>query len=148
MKFKSIATVLGVAGVCASAWVAVASQATVDQRVSGMKSLIGLMRTATSATDPAAAKESLTKAIAYAKSIPGQFPKGTGIGDPGILKTRAKQEIWSKPAAFKTEADGFVAALQAAHDAAGDAATYGAAMDAVRKSCSSCHDGFRGPAID
>lgn len=148
MKSKFIAVVLSGAVLCGVASVAVASQATVDQRVSGMKSLIGLMRTATSATDPAAAKESLAKAIAYAKSIPGQFPKGTGIGDPGIAKTRAKQEIWSKPAAFKTEADGFVAALQAAHDAAGDAAKYSAAMDAVRKSCSSCHDVFRGPAID
>jgi len=148
MKFKSIARVLGCVGVCASVWVAFASQATVDERVSGMKSLIGLMRTATGATDPAVAKESLTKAIAYARSIPDRFPKGSGTGDPGISKTRAKQEIWSKPAAFRKEADGFITALQAAHDAAGDAATYSAAMDAVRKSCSSCHDGFRGPAID
>lgn len=148
MKSKSIAVLLAGAALCALASVAFASQATVDQRVSGMKSLIGLMRSATGATDPAVAKESLTKAIAFAKSIPGLFPKGTGTGDPGISKTRAKAEIWTKPAAFKTESDGFVAALQAAHDAAGDAAKYSAAMDAVRKSCSSCHDGFRGPATD
>jgi cytochrome c556 len=106
------------------------------------------MRAANGAQDAAVARESLAKAIAYAKSIPGQFPKGTGIGDSGITKTRAKQEIWTKPAVFKAEADGFLAALEAASAAADDRAKYESAMDVVRKSCSSCHDAFRGPATD
>jgi cytochrome c556 len=148
MKVSSIAVLVAVAGVSASVWVAAASQTVVDQRVSGMKSLIGAMRAANGAQDAAVARESLAKAIAYAKSIPGQFPKGTGIGDSGITKTRAKQEIWTKPAVFKAEADGFLAALEAASAAADDRAKYESAMDVVRKSCSSCHDAFRGPATD
>jgi cytochrome c556 len=148
MKVSSIAVLVAVAGVSASVWVAAASQTVVDQRVSGMKSLIGAMRAANGAQDAAVARESLAKAIAYAKSIPGQFPKGTGIGDAGITKTRAKQEIWTKPAVFKAEADGFLAALEAASAAADDRAKYESAMDVVRKSCSSCHDAFRGPATD
>jgi len=148
MKVSSIAVLVAVAGVSASVWVAAASQTVVDQRVSGMKSLIGAMRAANGAQDAAVARESLAKAITYAKSIPGQFPKGTGIGDAGITKTRAKQEIWTKPAVFKAEADGFLAALEAASAAADDRAKYESAMDAVRKSCSSCHDAFRGPATD
>ncbi len=134
--------------IAAPAWVAFASQAVVDDRIVGMKSLIGTMRGATGASDPAEARENLAKAISYAKSIPGRFPKGTGQGDAGISKTRAKQDIWMKPALFKTEADGFVAALEAASAAAGDAAAFDAAMASVRKSCSSCHDAFRGPAVD
>ena len=148
MKSTSVAVLLAAVGMSASVWVAVASQDVVDKRVTGMKSLIGHMRTANGAGDATIARDSLAKAIAYAKSIPEQFPKGTGIGDAGISKTRAKQEIWTKPGAFKKEADGFVAALEAASASAGDGAKYEAAMDAVRKSCSSCHDAFRGPAID
>jgi cytochrome c556 len=143
-----------VVGACAAllvavpTWVAFASQAVVDDRIVGMKSLIGTMRGATGASDPAEARENLAKAISYAKSIPGRFPKGTGQGDAGISITRAKQDIWMKPAVFKAEADGFVAALEAASAAAGDAAAFDAAMASVRKSCSSCHDAFRGPAVD
>lgn len=127
---------------------ALASQSVVDQRVAGMKSLKGAIRDATSAGDAEGARESLGKAIAYARSIQDRFPKGTGFGDPGIGRTRAKQEIWSKPVAFKTEANGFVAALEAASAAAGDPAAFDTAMGTVKKSCSSCHDAFRGPAID
>jgi cytochrome c556 len=148
MKSKRIVLVAAAAGVFATAWVAFASQAVVDKRVGGMKSLIGAMRTASSGNEPSVARESLATIIRYAKSIPEQFPKGTGNGDPGISKTRAKQDIWLKPAAFKAEVDAFVAALEAASAAADDRAAYDVAMGSVKKSCSSCHDAFRGPAID
>jgi len=141
----ALAITLGAVG---AVGVAFASQSLVEERVAGMKSLTGAIRGATSASDAAGARESLSKAIAYAKSIQDRFPKGTGIGDPGIGRTRAKQDIWSKPAAFKAEANGFVAALEAASAAAGDPAAFDSAMGTVKKSCSSCHDAFRGPAID
>jgi hypothetical protein len=48
---------------------ALASQSVVDQRVAGMKSLKGAIRGATSAGDVERARESLGKAIAYARSI-------------------------------------------------------------------------------
>jgi len=123
-------------------------QAMVDSRVAGMKSLIGSMKGASEATDPAVIRDHLAKAIAVAKSMPSKFPKGTGIGDAGVTKTRAVQDIWTKPAEFKAATDGFVAVLEVASAAAGDAAKFGAAMGSVKKSCASCHDAFRGPATE
>jgi cytochrome c556 len=148
MKFRAVTIAFAILVVAGPAWVALASQTVVDDRIAGMKSLIGAIRGATGASDPVVARENLGRAITYAKSIPGRFPKGTGLGDAGITKTRAKQDIWTKPALFKAEADGFVAALEAASAGAGDAAAFDAAMATVRKSCSSCHDAFRGPAVD
>lgn len=143
---------VGVVGLALAGSVLVAAASTpqeiVDDRVAGMKSLIGSLKGATEATDAAVAREHLAKAIAVAKAIPSKFPKGTGIGDAGVTKTRAKQEIWSKPAEFKAASDGFVSALEAASAAAGDAAKFGAAMGGVKKSCGSCHDAFRGPATE
>lgn len=132
--------------VCAAA--APSPQDIVDDRVAGMKSLIGSLKGATEATDAAVVKDHLAKAIAVAKSIPSKFPKGTGIGDAGVTKTRALQDIWTKPAEFKAASEGFVAALEAARAAAGDAAKFGAAMGGVKKSCGSCHDAFRGPPTE
>lgn len=133
-----------------SVWAAAAPspQDIVNDRVAGMKSLIGSLKGASEATDAAVAKDHLAKAIAVAKSIPSKFPKGTGIGDAGVTKTRALQDIWTKLAEFKAAADGFAAALEAASAAAGDAAKFGAAMGGVKKSCGSCHDAFRGPATE
>lgn len=143
---------VGVVGLALAGSVLVAAASTpqeiVDDRVAGMKSLIGSLKGATEATDAAVAREHLAKAIAVAKAIPSKFPKGTGIGDAGVTKTRAKQEIWSKPAEFKAATDGFVSALEAASAAAGDASKFGAAMGGVKKSCGSCHDAFRGPATE
>lgn len=143
---------VGVVGLALAGSVLVAAASTpqeiVDDRVAGMKSLIGSLKGATEATDAAVAREHLAKAIAVAKAIPSKFPKGTGIGDAGVTKTRAKQEIWSKPAEFKAASDGFVSALEAASAAAGDASKFGAAMGGVKKSCGSCHDAFRGPATE
>jgi cytochrome c556 len=148
-------TVFGAATLAAmvlagSVWAAAAPspQDIVDDRVAGMKSLIGSLKGATEATDAAVARDHLAKAIAVAKSIPSKFPKGTGIGDAGVTKTRAVQDIWTKPAEFKAASDGFVAVLEAASAAAGDAAKFGAAMGGVKKSCGSCHDAFRGPATE
>ena len=144
------AATLAAMALAGSVWAAAAPspQDIVDDRVAGMKSLIGSLKGATEATDAAVVKDHLAKAIAVAKSIPSKFPKGTGIGDAGVTKTRALQDIWTKPAEFKAASEGFVAALEAASAAAGDAAKFGAAMGGVKKSCGSCHDAFRGPATE
>ena len=150
MKVVFGAATLAVMALAGSVWAAAtpSPQEIVDDRVAGMKSLIGSMKGASEATDAAGAKSHLAKAIAVAKLMSSKFPKGTGIGDAGVTKTRAVQDIWSKPAEFKAATDGFVAALEAASAAAGDAAKFGAAMGGVKKSCSSCHDAFRGPATE
>ena len=127
---------------------ALSPQQIVDDRVAGMKSLIDSLKGAGAATDAAVVKVHLAKAIAFAQSIPAKFPKGTGIGDAGVTKTRAKQDIWTKPGDFKKTVDGFVAALQGANAAAGDAPKFQAAMGGVKKSCGGCHDAFRGPETE
>lgn len=150
MKVVFGAATLAAMALAGSVWAAAAPspQEIVDDRVAGMKVLGGSIKGASEATDAAVVKDHLAKAIAVAKSIPSKFPKGTGIGDAGVTKTRALQDIWTKPAEFKAASDGFVDALEAASAAAGDAAKFGAAMGGVKKSCGSCHDAFRGPATE
>jgi cytochrome c556 len=103
--------------------------------------------------DPAAklvdAKAKLAEAIAFAETIPSHFPKGTGIGDPGVTKSRALQDIWAKPAEFKAAADALVPALKGVDAAldSGDKAKIDAAADQIGKSCGGCHKPFRGPEI-
>lgn len=98
---------------------------------------------ATSQTD---AKAKLADAIKIAESIPSLFPKGTGIGDPGMTDTRALPDIWKKPAEFKAAADALVAALKSA-DAAfgGEREKFEATGAAIGNACGGCHKPFRGP---
>lgn len=150
MKVIHSVVLAGILVTAGGAWAAggLSPQQIVDDRVAGMKGLIGNLKGAGSATDAAVARDHLAKAIAFAQSIPSKFPKGTGIGDAGVTKTRAMQDIWAKPAEFKAANEAFVAALQKASDAAGDAAKYQAAMSDVKKSCGGCHDSFRGPETE
>jgi cytochrome c556 len=145
MKVAFLGGALGVLVAASTVWAAgMTPQQTVDDRVGGMKGLIGNLKAASTATDPAVAKAELAKGIAFAKSIPERFPKGTAAGDAGVTKTRALPEIWSKPAEFKAAADALATALQAASDAAGDKAKFDVAFGDIKKSCGSCHDKFRG----
>ena len=101
------------------------------------------------ATPQADAKIKLADAIKIAESIPSLFPKGTGIGDPGVTDTRALRDIWRKPAEFKAAADALVVALKSS-DAAldGERAKFDATKDDVFKACGGCHILFRGPATE
>ena len=78
-----------------------APQQIVDERVAGMKGMVGNLKGAGEEATPADAKAKFAAAIAFAETIPSLFPKGTGIGDAGVTKTRALQDIWAKPAEFK-----------------------------------------------
>lgn len=153
-----VAVVGGVFGalICATAlWAADAPakkpQEVADTREATMKRLGGHLK---AAFDPAATPEVVRKnvgdALKIAEAIPSLFPKGTGIGDPGITHSRALQDIWAKPAEFKAAADGVVKALQTADAAAasGDKTQIGAALRGVGGACKTCHDAFRGPEID
>jgi cytochrome c556 len=75
------------------------------------------------------------------------FPPGTG---PDVGKTRAKPEIWQKPAdfnakmrAFQEAANRFDAAAQA-----GDVAAIKARFGELGKTCKACHDPYRAPEDD
>lgn len=120
-------------------------QQVVDDRVAGMKGMGGNLQAASKAATPADAQAKLAAALAFAEKIPSLFPKGTGVGDPGVTKTRALQTIWAKPADFKAASDALVAALKAAHAAAPDKAKLDLAFGEVRKTCGGCHTPFRGP---
>lgn len=124
-------------------------QQIVDARIEGMKKLGGDLKASGQAATPAEAKAKIAEAIAFSESIVSRFPKGTGIGDAGVTKTRALQDIWAKPAEFKAAADAMTAVLKNI-DAAlgtGDKAKIGAAFGEVGKSCGGCHKPFRGPEI-
>ena len=65
--------------------------------------------------------------------------------DGNYPPTRAKPEVWSKPDEFKQAQNKFLASvdkLVAVSDSA-DMAAIGTAVDAVQKSCKSCHEQFR-----
>jgi cytochrome c556 len=79
------------------------------------------------------------------KAMPGLFQKGS----EGDAKSRAMPEIWSDPAGFKTQLDGYAAAtakFQQVANAGGDKDAVNVAFAAVNKACDDCHKGFRTPA--
>ena len=155
MKYWIMSAAL-VAAVCAGVvWVASSAAPTpqdlVDARVAGMKKMGGDVKAALNpAAAPAEAKAKLAEAAVFAGSISSKFPKGTGIGDPGVTKSRALQDIWAKPAEFKAAADALVAVLKTVDAAldSGDRAKIDLAAGEVGKSCGGCHKPFRGPEIE
>lgn len=64
-------------------------------------------------------------------------------------KSRAKPEIWSQPARFRTQQETFLQAVNGLNLAAhsGDMGNIRKAYDLVAQSCKSCHDSFRGPKV-
>ena len=138
-------------GVWAADAPAKSPQDIVKEREAGMKQMAGNVKAASDlAAKPADAKAKLAEAIKFAESIPSHFPKGTGIGDPDVTKTRALQDIWAKPDEFKSAAAALVAALKAADPAfgTGDKAKIDAASAEIFKACKSCHTPFRGPETE
>jgi cytochrome c556 len=121
-----------------------------DARETAMKQMAGHIKVAADpATNPPDAKTRLAEAIKIAETIPSLFPKGSGIGDPGVTGTRALQDIWRKPDEFKSAADALVGALKSADTAlGGDRVKLDAAFGDVRKACGSCHTPFRGPETE
>ena len=65
--------------------------------------------------------------------------------DGNYPPTRAKPEVWNKPAEFKQAQDNYLGAVDklVAVSGSADMPAIGAAVDAVQKSCKSCHDQFR-----
>ncbi|MFT5538595.1 MAG: cytochrome c556 [Alphaproteobacteria bacterium] len=84
------------------------------------------------------------KALAGYKKFSKLFPAGS---DSGMIKTRAKAEIWKDWAKFEGQAGKLVAALEGVQmaAAAGDAGAMGKAVKAARGVCGGCHKPFRGP---
>ena len=83
----------------------------------------------------------------YGPQILTWFPEGSG---PEAGRTRAKAEIWSDAATFRSAAERFQQASAEFNRTAqgGDVGAIRAALPALRESCSNCHDRFRGPEQD
>ena len=83
----------------------------------------------------------------YGPQILTWFPEGSG---PEAGRTRAKAEIWSDAATFRSAAERMQQASGAFDRAAqsGDLAAIRAALPELGNSCKNCHDRFRGPEQD
>jgi cytochrome c556 len=81
----------------------------------------------------------------FGPQILGWFPEGSGP-ETG-RKTRAKAEIWSDNATFRSAVTRFQQASGAFNQAAqgGDVPAIRAALPELQSSCKNCHDRFRGP---
>lgn len=120
-----------------------ARQASYKQIQGAMKGLSDQLR-ASEPSLPAIRQHSAVLAQ-LAPRVSGWFPAGTGA-EAGV-RTRAKAEIWSDRAAFRTAAVNFVVAARRIDAAAraNDLAAVRAALPGVGGSCRACHDQFRGP---
>ncbi|APW47904.1 c-type cytochrome [Rhodoferax antarcticus] len=65
--------------------------------------------------------------------------------DGNYPPTKAKPEVWSQPAEFKQATNNYLATVDTLVEVSGsaDMPAISAAVDAVQKSCKSCHDQFR-----
>jgi cytochrome c556 len=76
----------------------------------------------------------------WARTLPTLFPAGTDVPP-----TRAKAEVWSDRATFEQRAQAYADAAARLAEVAqtGDRAAFATQWDAVRQTCSACHDRFR-----
>lgn len=65
--------------------------------------------------------------------------------DGNYPPTRAKPEVWSKPDEFKKAQNQYIASVDKLVEVSGsgDMSAMASAVDAVQKSCKSCHEQFR-----
>jgi cytochrome c556 len=82
----------------------------------------------------------------YGPQILTWFPEGSG---PEAGRTRAKAEIWSDAATFRSAAQRMERASAEFNRAAqsGNVEAVRAALPELQSSCKNCHDRFRGPEL-
>lgn len=83
--------------------------------------------------------------VGHARQVLNWFPRGSGP-EAGV-RTRAKPEIWSDPRGFRVAGANLLVAARGLDSAArrGDIEGVRSALPALRRTCSGCHDQFRGP---
>jgi cytochrome c556 len=83
--------------------------------------------------------------LGFAPQVLRWFPRGTGP-EAGV-RTRARPEIWSDHAGFRSAGARLLVAARALDSAArsGDLAAIRAAAPELAHACSNCHDDFRAP---
>lgn len=107
----------------------------------------GLARPNAPAPDLAAVARSAERIQVLAGMIPELFANNPTV--PASVKTRALPAIWTGSADFKAKAEALekaAGAVAAAAKSGNVDATKAAAGD-VNRACSTCHEGYRGPAV-
>ena len=149
MKFRFIFSLLAAIGLftlIANPATAASDEDAIKQRKAVMKAVGGTMgglKAVVQGKAPMSQAAALGNAMSQFASITGQlFPEGSDFGD-----TRAKEEIWAKPAEFKAAVMAFekAAANIAKVAASGDAGAMKGAFGGLGKSCGGCHKPFRKP---
>lgn len=126
-------------------------QQIVDERVSVMKSFVGvLVQTGKFLKGEGPAADALAKvsaARAAAGRIPSMFPAGTAPGDAGVVSSRALPPVWSNAGDFSAKAKALETAFATLETAltANNVDQTKAGIDTTKKACLACHDTYRGP---
>jgi len=145
MRKRAFELAVAAAMLAALGGAAFAQADAIAARQAFMKSLQGKLA-AVRGADPAAAKQAAIDINSGFKALATQFPPGS---DSSAGKTRAKAEIWSDSAGFKTAVDRAISASGQLVSAvnSGDAGQVTAAAGAVQQACAGCHGAYRGPSV-
>jgi cytochrome c556 len=110
-----------------------------------MKGINGALKSGS--PDVAAIQRHAALIARYGPQILTWFPEGSG---PEAGRTRAKSEIWSDAATFRSAAQRMEQASASFNAAAqtGNLDAIRGALPALKDSCSNCHDKFRAPERD
>lgn len=97
------------------------------------------------APDVAVIQREAATLVMFAEQVKDWFPLGSG--PENHPKTRAKTEIWSDADGFRQAHELYLAQAQSFKRVADDGQVeqIRAAVGSLGKSCSNCHDRFRGP---
>ena len=120
-----------------------ASADVIDERQKGFKQHVENMKAVKAAVESgnaSAAVAPATAMVAFAKTVPGLFPEGSGTGD-----TRALPAIWSDWQGFEKASADHIAAVEKLQAAAqsGDASALGDQLKVTGATCGACHKPYR-----
>lgn len=124
-------------------------QAVVDERVAIMKKFgMALGATGKYTQDKATiaeAKTAVAAARAKVSRVHDLFPRGTALGDKGVVQSRALSKIFANRSDFDDRLDNLsraLAALDGSLTPNGKPQT-ATTLNAVKGACKSCHDAYR-----
>jgi cytochrome c556 len=105
----------------------------------------GALKKAIDASDKAEISKQVAILSANGQKIETMYPKSSSAA---AGKTRAKDDIWTNPDAFKEAVMAFKTSTEklAAADKAGNMDGVKTSFDDMGKACNGCHGKFRGPA--
>ena len=139
----AVAAILATAALAAPADTIRMRQANYKQIAAAMKGINEQLRSDTPSLP--AIRAGTRTIVGFAPQVLRWFPRGTGP-EAGV-RTRARPEIWSDHAGFRSAGARLLVAARALDAAArgGDLAAIRAAAPELAHACSNCHDDYRAP---